>query len=47
MIDVSYTSVRSGLLEYICRILKNDLLDYLPKFVNHFIYSLIRIISLI
>ncbi|CAM4786840.1 unnamed protein product [Rotaria magnacalcarata] len=31
MIDVSYNSVRSGLVEYICHILKNDLLDYLPK----------------
>jgi protein transport protein SEC24 len=34
MIDVSYNSVRSGLVEYICHILKNDLLDYLPKFVD-------------
>ena len=36
MIDVSYNSIRSGLVEYICRILKTDLLNYLPKFVNHF-----------
>jgi hypothetical protein len=36
MIDVSYNSVRSGLVEYICRVLKSNLLDYLPKFVNHF-----------
>jgi protein transport protein SEC24 len=36
MIDVSYNSVRSGLVEYICHILKTDLLDYLPKFVDHF-----------
>ena len=34
MIDVSYNSVRSGLLHYICHVLKNDLLDYLPKFVG-------------
>jgi protein transport protein SEC24 len=34
MIDVSYNSVRSGLVEYICHILKNDLLNYLPKFVK-------------
>ena len=34
MIDVSYNSVRSGLLQYICHVLKNDLLDYLPKFVE-------------
>lgn len=44
MIDVSYTSVRSGLVEYICRILKTDLLDYLPKFVDHFMYLFIVII---
>ncbi|CAF3809866.1 unnamed protein product [Rotaria magnacalcarata] len=31
MIDVSYNSVRSGLVEYICHILKNELLNYLPK----------------
>ncbi|CAF0790089.1 unnamed protein product [Adineta ricciae] len=31
MIDVSYNSVRSGLVEYICHILKTDLLEYLPK----------------
>lgn len=36
MIDVSYNSVRSGLTEYICHILKNELLDYLPKFVTEF-----------
>ena len=34
MIDVSYNSVRSGLVEYICHILKTELLDYLPKFVD-------------
>jgi len=34
MIDVSYNSVRSGLLEFICQILKTDLLDYLPKDKN-------------
>jgi len=34
MIDVSYNSVRSGLVEYICHILKNELLNYLPKFVD-------------
>jgi protein transport protein SEC24 len=34
MIDVSYNSVRSGLVEYICHILKNELLNYLPKLVN-------------
>jgi protein transport protein SEC24 len=34
MIDVSYNSVRSGLTEYICHILKNDLLNYLPKDKN-------------
>jgi len=38
MIDVSFNSVRSGLVDYICHILKTDLLDYLPKFVNHLIY---------
>jgi hypothetical protein len=47
MIDVSYNSVRSGLVDYICHILKTDLLDYLPKFVNHLIYLLIIIILLI
>ncbi|CAF4144573.1 unnamed protein product [Rotaria socialis] len=31
MIDVSYNSVRSGLVEYICHILKNELLNYLPR----------------
>ncbi|CAF1314310.1 unnamed protein product [Adineta steineri] len=31
MIDVSYNSVRSGLVEYICHILKTELLNYLPK----------------
>ncbi|CAF1439646.1 unnamed protein product [Rotaria sp. Silwood1] len=31
MIDVSYSSVRSGLVEYICHILKTELLNYLPK----------------
>jgi len=36
MIDVSYNSVRSGLVEYICHILKNELLNYLPKFVDKF-----------
>jgi len=40
MIDVSYNSVRSGLVQYICDILKTDLLDYLPKFVNHFYLSI-------
>jgi protein transport protein SEC24 len=39
MIDVSYNSVRSGLVEYICHILKNDLLNYLPKFVNSFSFK--------
>lgn len=39
MIDVSYNSVRSGLLEYICHILKTDLLNYLPKFVCFFAKS--------
>ncbi|CAF0886553.1 unnamed protein product [Rotaria sordida] len=34
MIDVSYNSVRSGLVEYICHILKTELLDYLPKDKN-------------
>ncbi|CAF0839748.1 unnamed protein product [Adineta steineri] len=34
MIDVSYNSVRSGLVNYICHILKTDLLDYLPKDKN-------------
>ncbi|CAF0727210.1 unnamed protein product [Adineta ricciae] len=34
MIDVSYNSVRSGLVDYICHILKTDLLDYLPKDKN-------------
>jgi hypothetical protein len=41
MIDVSYNSVRSGLADYICHILKNDLLDYLPKFVDFFYECLI------
>ena len=36
MIDVSYNSVRSGLVHHLCQILKNDLLDYLPKFVLSF-----------
>ena len=36
MIDVSYNSICSGLVEYICHILKTDLLDYLPKFVKDF-----------
>ena len=39
MIDVSYNSVRSGLAEFICHILKNELLDYLPKFVDDSIKS--------
>ncbi len=47
MIDASYNSVRSGLVQYICDILKTDLLDYLPKFVNHFIYQLIVILVFI
>ncbi|UJR33555.1 hypothetical protein I4U23_020996 [Adineta vaga] len=34
MIDVSFNSVRSGLVDYICHILKTDLLDYLPKDKN-------------
>ncbi|CAF1321649.1 unnamed protein product, partial [Rotaria sordida] len=34
MIDVSYNSVRSGLAEYICHILKTELLNYLPKDKN-------------
>jgi protein transport protein SEC24 len=38
MIDVSYNSVRSGLVEYICHILKDELLNYLPKFVNKFLF---------
>lgn len=33
MIDVSYNSVRSGLVAYICQILKESLLDYLPKYI--------------
>ena len=38
MIDVSYNSVHSGLVNYICHILKNDLLNYLPKSVNCFFF---------
>ncbi|CAF0921718.1 unnamed protein product [Didymodactylos carnosus] len=34
MIDVSYNSVRSGLLHFICQILKDELLNYLPKDKN-------------
>ncbi|CAF0738073.1 unnamed protein product [Didymodactylos carnosus] len=34
MIDVSYSSVRSGLLHFICQILKDELLNYLPKDKN-------------
>ena len=37
MIDVSYNSVRSGLLDFICHILKTDLLDYLPKYETNFL----------
>lgn len=44
MIDASYNSVRSGLLDYICHILKTDLLDYLPKFVKHFSSSFMTLI---
>jgi protein transport protein SEC24 len=33
MIDVSFNSVRSGLVHSLCHMLKQDLLDYLPKCV--------------
>jgi len=45
MIDVSYNSVRSGLLAYICRILKDNLLDYLPMYAFIFSFRSITLFS--
>jgi len=38
MIDVSYMSVRSGLVNLLCTRLKEDILQHLPRYGDYYYY---------